>query len=730
MADNNKNPRRTIWLSETEPLSHYDIWLSKNQHLNSEGEPLSDSGVQRPCDYIFKVWDCDNWYPIIGFNSTAVNKINTVYNTNYTTTHNGNSINSSSYQEFHLPLFTSPNSSPQELFDAGTIGEAILEYVTEQEWKNIFEGDAFSNSFKQYFENIVNEGDININTLLKPAEANKLGGIWADEFSIEDMFPDTEENHYYTSSQINDSYNWIAQAKYKLNHGTSDYNLYVSAKDVIGAINTYITNNPEAPGIQPSNDFELWLANTERIGGIRAEQDPNTSDDCRNIPIVLAGPTVGSVWGLDFGTPGRRYLGDSDYNTEYLYLPGWALIEWMKNPYFNQQNPTSFISGWRGTSVRGRSDEEGLWVELDNIALAQDGQIPRRKTTNDYVSIEWVDLPEAETYNLLGPDSSAEEKYVVKGGGKAGQYLDYEGEWTEPTGTQYTGGTFISINQGIINIAPYPHNGSFYLNSNDGHLSWASAPEQQNYPTLSSSDHSTGPYVINGCNEPSAAKFFLNGEGGWTEISGGSSGSTSYQSGVGINIDNDDNSININIPDGTTEGQVLSYDGNGDVEWVNLPSQVEGNGINTFVIQNKIYVKSYTCIIQESTFTLDPDMSVSSNIPYSNSRYPFVDFTDYQCSNAVSSITIDSNGTPYLQYPSYMNFTTSTKCTFTFPKTMEFVETKSVNSSTGEDYYYTDTDYIIELQPETKYNVIFYKSCIKFETNSNSIFDTEFNPGT
>jgi hypothetical protein len=61
---------------------------------------------------------------------------------------------------------------------------------------------------------------------------------------------------------------------------------------------------------------------------------------------------------------------------------------------------------------------------------------------------------------------------------------------------------------------------------------------------------------------------------------------------------------------------------------------------------------------------------------------------------------------------------------------MEFVETKSVNSSTGEDYYYTDTDYIIELQPETKYNVIFYKSCIKFETNSNSIFDKEFNPGT
>jgi hypothetical protein len=45
MADNNKNPRRTIWLSETEPLSHYDIWLSKNQYLNSDGDPMLTSGV-------------------------------------------------------------------------------------------------------------------------------------------------------------------------------------------------------------------------------------------------------------------------------------------------------------------------------------------------------------------------------------------------------------------------------------------------------------------------------------------------------------------------------------------------------------------------------------------------------------------------------------------------------------------------------------------------------------
>ena len=237
MADNNKNPRRTIWLSETEPLSHYDIWLSKNQYLNSDGDPISTSNVQRDCDYIFKVWDCDNWHPIVGLNSTAVNKIDTVKNQGYTSTNpnTGHTIDSFSYQEFHLPLFTDPKCSPAELFDAGTIGDAILEYVTQQEWKKIFEGDAFSLAFKLYIEG----GNLNINPLVNPAESDKLGGIYADEFQEEDIFFEDFNNHYISQiNHANDS--WLAQAKYKLGYNTSrpeDYNLYISAKDIISVLN-------------------------------------------------------------------------------------------------------------------------------------------------------------------------------------------------------------------------------------------------------------------------------------------------------------------------------------------------------------------------------------------------------------------------------------------------------------------------------------------------------------
>lgn len=536
----NSESRRAINYSQQEPINNkYDLWLSENLRYNSEGQQVYDSPGQPACDLILKIYKDGDWKPIAGLNTEHIvaNKINIVNGVNYTyiSSNDNTQHTNDGFQQNHLPLFRNPQDSPNELFDAGTLGEAIYGFVNESEWKNIFEGDAFSNSFEKYFENIVNEGDIDINILLKPAEENKLGGIWADEFSIENMFPNSEAHDSHSQTEINDSYNWIAQAKYKLNHGTSDYNLYVSAKDIIGAINHYQIENPDAPGIQPGDDFELWLADTERIGGIKAEQDPNTSDDCRNIPIVLAGPTVGSVWGLDFGTPGRRYLGDSDYNTEYLYLPGWALMEWMKNPYFDQQNTQLFITGWKGVDTQLRENSDLIWVGLSGVTPENTGKfctVQLDNTDPSGASIEWVNLPEIETYDLLESGSSALGKYVVKGGGKVGEYLDYEGNWTQPVGTEYEGSEFIRINQNHIGIRP-----------NDG-------------------IDTRKTYI---CSH--------NGELSWDVIDTG----TQYQAGVGIKFGNG-NSINIDITEADTQGQVLSYDGNGGVEWKDV-SYTSGNVI-------------------------------------------------------------------------------------------------------------------------------------------------------
>lgn len=143
----NLNPRRVVWFSPNEPSNKYDIWLSRNAHLDKNGEPTTDSNSQRDCDYIFKIYDCGQWNPIVGFNSTTAHKIDTVKDVTYSTTHNGQTITSTGYSEFHVPLFTNPSHSPSELFDGGSVGEVILEYVSEEDWVNIFEGDAFTNAF-------------------------------------------------------------------------------------------------------------------------------------------------------------------------------------------------------------------------------------------------------------------------------------------------------------------------------------------------------------------------------------------------------------------------------------------------------------------------------------------------------------------------------------------------------------------------------------------------------
>ena len=122
MAINNLNPRRVVWFSPNEPSNKYDIWLSRNAHYNENGEPTTDSNSQRDCDYIFKIYDCGKWNPIVGFNTTAANKIDIV---------EGNTL-------YHPAIFTGEN--PNDLYDAGTLGSILSDpnFVTEQEWHNVF----------------------------------------------------------------------------------------------------------------------------------------------------------------------------------------------------------------------------------------------------------------------------------------------------------------------------------------------------------------------------------------------------------------------------------------------------------------------------------------------------------------------------------------------------------------------------------------------------------------
>lgn len=478
---NNMNPRRMIWFNQNAPKNKMDLWLSYNRHYEDTSEnetvdpqQVDDNPSQRKCDLILKAWDCGKWIPIVGFNTTAANKIDTVTGVDYTidgVTHSGKNV-------YHPAIFTA--ESPNELYDAGTLGELLKDthFVTEGDWDDIY---------NEYIKTIIEQYPFD----LWPAEPNKLGGIWAN-----------------TYSSGNTSF---AQCRYKSN---ADKNLYISGESIIAAINGVTGDTVH---------LDIELANTECIGGIKAAQDPNTADDCRNIPIVLAGPNVGSVWGLPFGS--GTYPGDTDNETEYLYLPGWALMEWLENPYLNGSGDTNpIISGWRGTRVRGRQDESGLWIELDGIALANDGQIPKRKTVSGEVSIEWVDLPEGsqDTWRPISamisqheqPIPSGNALYIAEGTG-VNININTVGSGTTLTisasGTDYTGTNLIDVSGSVIGIdmSQNPSNGDVII-CDSGVAKWGAVPN----PKFSglSINANNGNATLNGLVLSSNASLQIEGE--------------------------------------------------------------------------------------------------------------------------------------------------------------------------------------------------------------------------
>lgn len=223
MAINNLNPRRTVWFSPHEPSNKYDIWLSKNAHYDENGEPTTDSNSQRDCDYIFKIYDCGKWNPIVGFNSTAANKIDVV---------EGNNL-------YHPAIFTGEN--PNDLYDAGTLGEILANsnFVTQNNWVNLFNTTHFINAFnnviingdeynwENLIQNIISGGNVEIPF----ATTNTCGGIYADTFGVmTNAFKPVEVKFYPLSSLLN-------------------HRLCVNAGDIITQINEWQNDNPTQPGI-------------------------------------------------------------------------------------------------------------------------------------------------------------------------------------------------------------------------------------------------------------------------------------------------------------------------------------------------------------------------------------------------------------------------------------------------------------------------------------------------
>lgn len=474
MAINNLNPRRTVWFSPYEPSNKYDIWLSKNAHYDENGESTTDSSAQRDCDYIFKIYDCGKWNPIVGFNSTAANKINTVTGTSYQYTFDSESYTSNGKQEFDLPLFT--KDSPQELFSAGPLGNALNKFVTDTQWNTIYENHIkniieWNTIYEDHIKNIIEQYPFD----LWHADHEYLGGIWADRF-----------NSTYTNTST-----WMAQCKYKCN-APNNYNLYVHAKDLIEAINTYTTENPNAPGIQPGGDFEWRFATTSQCGGIYSDIHPTqtveafkpvevkfypswSSSDKQHRLCVSAGEIIQAIHLYD--------LYQYNNSGETSIVGGLGI-----NVLFAQNQQTGNVttgisikhgSGDGGKFIRMKSDVSDIeWInpvlnDLNDVTVSSpsNGDLLFYNSTTQ----KWENggVPGIQEYPTMTSSNHANgTSYVINGGGKPDTYLNSNGEWTVPVGTTYTEGDFIQINSNVIDIKPNVGRDKTYLCSEDGVVSW------------------------------------------------------------------------------------------------------------------------------------------------------------------------------------------------------------------------------------------------------------------
>lgn len=262
------NVRRVINYTNTEPLNKYDLWLSENLRYNEDGELEYDNNGQPACDLILKIFRNGKWEPIVGYNTTAGNKINVVNGVDYTYTAINHSTTHTNhgFSQNHLPLFRNPQDSPDELFDAGTLGQALNNFVTQNDWQTIIEDGGLGSAITYQF----NSGNINI----RPAEANRLGGIYATRY--QGGYADSNDN----------ATTYLTKCKYKYQAPT-DYNLYVHAKEIMQTIHNYTEEHSDdsdfpsivPPGVVPDDEVPTllynWFRNSPSI--MKGWQDSSSS---------------------------------------------------------------------------------------------------------------------------------------------------------------------------------------------------------------------------------------------------------------------------------------------------------------------------------------------------------------------------------------------------------------------------------------------------------------------
>lgn len=401
----NLNPRRVVWFSPNEPSNKYDIWLSRNAHLDENGEPTTDSNSQRDCDYIFKIYDCGKWNPIVGFNSTAANKIDIV---------EGNTL-------YHPAIFTGEN--PNDLYDAGTLGSLLSNsnFVSEQEWYYLFNNTNYS--WDNIFGGTNWFGDLIWETIqggsstyhLPFATTERCGGILSDihTYDAVSAFKPIEVKFYPTTNA----------------YSSKLHRLCVSASEVIQQINNYYNDNPGGSSININ-----WNSTTiHQLAEVLEDIFKNSSSlGFEDVWSLASDPHVyPHIWGVNQTNKGKFLKIKDVFPNEGS---GWSqsnnAIEWVDikellPDLINQGEMFIPADGISIAYVAPHGDDlQYVKWGLNHIGQATDGQFCRKVTNNGVVDIEWVDIQGGTEYTPgTGIDIQNDEISIDMTGAQADNVL-------------------------------------------------------------------------------------------------------------------------------------------------------------------------------------------------------------------------------------------------------------------------------------------------------------------
>lgn len=225
------NRRYVVNFQHREPINKYDIWLSFNKHEQGN-QVIVDSEYLADKDLVFKIYMNGKWVPILGIpvsyegiiqslEELDKKKMNIVPN----------------FVNGHIPIFQQGSDECDQLIDGGTLEELVANALTT----------------------IINNGGT---IPIQRATTTELGGIKAD---------------IHDTTQITDQY---VEAKFKGAEGLGENDrLYISASEVIQAINTYIGGG--------GTGLDLQLMGPSTRGGAMANLVPVSWETNRYIPVLI-----------------------------------------------------------------------------------------------------------------------------------------------------------------------------------------------------------------------------------------------------------------------------------------------------------------------------------------------------------------------------------------------------------------------------------------------------------